>query len=125
MRFSKIPVILVDNLFEICQFIDGKLNLMTTEVDLYQIESFFESNGYRIESKGFCNISIKNQIKWKPIRFDSPDGHEDLNSLENYWRAWCHWIHLEIFFSEDSGSCHPKGQQLILEIPLKLQPECL
>ncbi len=41
MRFSNISVILVDNLFERCQSIDGQSNLMTAEVDLYQIESFF------------------------------------------------------------------------------------
>jgi hypothetical protein len=28
---------------------------------------------YRIESKGFCNVSVENQIESKPIRFDSPD----------------------------------------------------
>jgi hypothetical protein len=37
MGFSNISVILVDNLFEMGQFIDGQLNLMTSEVDLYRI----------------------------------------------------------------------------------------
>jgi hypothetical protein len=49
LRFSNISVILVDNLFEIGQFIEGQLNLITAEADLYRIESFFESNRYRIE----------------------------------------------------------------------------
>jgi hypothetical protein len=72
MTFSNIFVILVDNLFEMSQFIDGQLNLMTAEADLYRIESFFESNRNRIKLKGFCNILIKNRIESKPIRFDSP-----------------------------------------------------
>jgi hypothetical protein len=35
MRFSNISLILVDNLFVMDQFIDGQLNVMTPEVDLY------------------------------------------------------------------------------------------
>ncbi len=47
MGFSNISVILVDNLFEMGQFIDGQLNLMTSEVDLYRIVFWIEPN--RIE----------------------------------------------------------------------------
>jgi hypothetical protein len=39
------------------QFIDGQLKLMTAEVDLYRIESFFESNRYRIEIESNRKIS--------------------------------------------------------------------
>ncbi len=35
------------------------------------IESILNRN--QIEWKGFCNISIKNRIESKPIRFDSPE----------------------------------------------------
>ncbi len=53
LRFSNISVILVDNLFEIGQFIEGQLNLITAEADLYRIESFFESNRYRNRIESF------------------------------------------------------------------------
>ncbi len=57
MRFSNISVIVVDNVFEMGQFIDGQLNLMTAEADLYQIELFLESNRYRIKIELNQNIS--------------------------------------------------------------------
>jgi hypothetical protein len=58
LRFSNISVILVDNLFEMGQFIDGQSNLMTAEADLYQIELFlFELNRYQIEIKSNRRVS--------------------------------------------------------------------
>ncbi len=74
MRFSNISLILVDNLFVMDQFIDGQLNVMTPEVDLYWIELFFESNRYQIETELNWKVSATSwsKIESKPIWFDSP-----------------------------------------------------
>jgi hypothetical protein len=47
------------------QIIDGQLNLMTAEADLYRIESFFESNRK-------VSATSRSKIESKPVRFDSP-----------------------------------------------------
>jgi hypothetical protein len=70
MRFSNISVILVDNVFEMGQFIDGQLNFMPAEADLYRIESFFESNRIEIESNQKVSATSQPKIKSNQNQFD-------------------------------------------------------
>ncbi len=76
MRFSNTSVILVDNVFEMDQFIDGQLNFMTAEADLYRIESFFESNGYRIKIELNRKVSATSRSK-----IESNQNQFDLTAL--------------------------------------------
>jgi hypothetical protein len=69
---SDISAILLNNHFENWPVSRCSIFFMTVKAVLYQVESFFRSDQNRIKSKAFCNFLIKNQIKSKPIQFDSP-----------------------------------------------------